>query len=115
MVWIIEPDDTVRVERCSTPRAEQRSAPTIKNPPRPGSLSVIVRAYKSAVAYRINQKRHSHGNLVWQRNYYEHVIRDDNDLDAISAYIFGNPSCWETDDPFRAPPSLSTRRIINPP
>ena len=29
--------------------------------------------------------------LVWQRNYYEHVIRDDNDLTRIENYIAGNP------------------------
>ncbi|MDQ3654562.1 MAG: transposase [Chloroflexota bacterium] len=34
---------------------------------------------------------------LWQRNYYEHIIRNDNDLDRIRAYIDANPSRWATD------------------
>jgi putative transposase len=34
----------------------------------------------------------------WQRNYYEHVIRDDNDLNRIREYIVNNPAKWEEDE-----------------
>jgi REP element-mobilizing transposase RayT len=84
-------------------------------PPQPGSLGVIIRAYKSAVAYRINHIQNSRGTPIWQRNYYEHVIRDEKDLDEICAYIEGNPACWETDDPFQPPIQFITKRIISPP
>lgn len=45
-----------------------------------------------------------HGRL-WQRRYYEHIIRDDRDLDRIRAYIASNPSRWAHDDenPERTP------------
>lgn len=33
-----------------------------------------------------------------QRNYYEHIIRDDNDYDRIANYIKDNPMNWEGDD-----------------
>ncbi len=42
----------------------------------PNSLGAIVRAYKSAVTYRINTVRNSHESAIWQRNYYEHIIRN---------------------------------------
>jgi len=34
---------------------------------------------------------------VWQRNYYEHIIRNDRQLDAIRQYIFDNPQRWYAD------------------
>ena len=37
-----------------------------------------------------------HGRL-WQRNYYEHIIRNEDDLNQIREYISGNPVKWETD------------------
>jgi REP element-mobilizing transposase RayT len=37
-----------------------------------------------------------HGRL-WQRNYYEHIVRDDNEMSRIREYIRGNPARWATD------------------
>lgn len=57
-----------------------------------------MRAYKSAVTYRINTIRKSRGRPVWHRNYYEHIIRDQVELDDIAKYIDANPGNW-VDDP----------------
>ncbi len=35
--------------------------------------------------------------MVWQRNYYEHIIRNENDLEAIREYIMNNPGKWMED------------------
>jgi REP element-mobilizing transposase RayT len=35
---------------------------------------------------------------IWQRNYYEHIIRNDNDLDRVRDYIVNNPLNWEIDE-----------------
>ena len=35
---------------------------------------------------------------LWQRNYYEHVIRDEDDLNRIRQYILDNPACWAEDE-----------------
>ena len=64
----------------------------------PGSLGAIVRSFKSASTKRINLLRNAPGALVWQRNYYEHVIRADDDLDRIRQYILDNPLRWEMDE-----------------
>lgn len=65
--------------------------------PVPGSIPTIVRAYKSAVTYRINQSRGTSGAALWQRNYYEHIIRDENELIRIREYIRNNPFRWDMD------------------
>jgi site-specific DNA recombinase len=64
---------------------------------KPGSLGMIVRSFKSAVTREINMQRGTPGVAVWQRNYYEHVIRDEGDLERIREYIVNNPLCWEKD------------------
>lgn len=64
----------------------------------PGSLGAIVRSYKSAVTRKINQCRHTPGLSVWQRNFYEHIIRNKNELNAIRAYMHNNPANWHNDD-----------------
>jgi hypothetical protein len=62
-----------------------------------GSIPTIIRAFKSAVTKRINEMRKTPGVKIWQRNYYEHVIRNDNELNRIREYITNNPAQWETD------------------
>jgi REP element-mobilizing transposase RayT len=54
-------------------------------------LSEIVRAFKTFSARKVNQLRNSSGNPVWQRNYYEHVIRSELELNQIRDYINNNP------------------------
>ena len=62
-----------------------------------GSIPTMVRSYKSAVAYRINLMNGLTGSPVWQRNYYEHVIRNEKELELISKYIDYNPLNWQVD------------------
>ncbi len=62
-----------------------------------GALGAIVRSFKSAVTRRVNAVRRSPGRAVWQRNYYEHVIRNPDDLAEIRQYIADNPLKWESD------------------
>lgn len=64
----------------------------------PGSLAAIVRSFKSITARRINRIRGTPGAAVWQRNYYERIIRDEDELSRIRLYIRDNPAKW-ADDP----------------
>jgi len=57
----------------------------------PGALGAIVGNFKSITTRRINKIRHTHGVSIWQRNYYEHIVRDDGDLKRIREYIEANP------------------------
>ncbi len=63
----------------------------------PGSLGAIVRSFKAAATRCINTLCGTPGEPVWQRNYYEHVVRDDADLDRIWRYIEANPARWDED------------------
>jgi putative transposase len=60
-------------------------------------LSEIVRAFKSFSARRINALQNTQGASIWQRNYYEHIIRDNEDYLSKSGYILNNPSNWAKD------------------
>jgi REP element-mobilizing transposase RayT len=62
-----------------------------------GSLAAIVQNVKAVSTRRINALRGSPGGRVWQRNYYEHIIRNERELWAIQAYIESNPMQWGLD------------------
>jgi len=64
----------------------------------PSSISSFVQGFKSTVTHQINEIRHTHGSPVWQRNYYEHVIRNEEDLNRIREYIEYNPARWSEDE-----------------
>ena len=61
-----------------------------------GSLPTIISTYKAAVTRTIGRELNETG--IWQRNYYEHVIRDDKDLQNKTDYINANPLLWDEDD-----------------
>ncbi len=70
------------------------------SPPRRHALPEIVRAFKSFSARAINIHRGTPGALVWQRNYYERIVRDVRHLKQVRRYILENPAAWG-DDHFR--------------
>ncbi len=88
--------------------ATRRVAPTTRrvaptdNPrgPASGSIGAIMAQYKSAVTKRINALRGIPATPVWQRNYYEHIIRDDGELERIRQYILDNPARWAEDQEY---------------
>lgn len=53
--------------------------------------------YKATSARKINALRGTPGAAVWQRNYYEHVVRDEEDLNRIREYIATNALRWAQD------------------
>jgi putative transposase len=61
------------------------------------ALTEIVRQFKTFSAKRINGVRNSPGVPVWQRNYYEQIIRDEKSLFFIRKYIRENPLFWNSD------------------
>ncbi|WP_017652226.1 transposase [Fortiea contorta] len=62
------------------------------------SIPTIIRSYKSVVSKRINLIWQTKGQSIWQRNFYEHIGRDQKSLDNIRQYILDNPQRW-ADDP----------------
>lgn len=74
---------------CPTTKGAASRAPT---------LGDVICVFKSISTRRINQFRDNPGCPVWQRNYYERVIRNDHELAAIRNYIATNPQQWESDN-----------------
>jgi len=64
---------------------------------RPDSLGSVLRAFKSIAAIGSNRLLSRSGQPLWQRNYYEHVIRSEESLNRIRDYIATNPIRWELD------------------
>ncbi|MBN1619666.1 transposase [candidate division WOR-3 bacterium] len=62
------------------------------------TLSSFMAGFKSTVTKQINQIRNMPGTSVWQRNYWEHIIRDEQSLNNIKNYIINNPANWVKDE-----------------
>ena len=78
-----------------------KPAPTAMTTPAPAatrhSLAEIIRGFKTFSARGFNELRSTPGIPLWQRNYYEHIIRNDAALDRIRQYIMDNPARWHED------------------
>jgi putative transposase len=62
----------------------------------PKSIGSIIRTYKTAVTKRC--KENGFDQFIWQRNFYDRIIRDDSELRRIQKYVRNNPASWEIDE-----------------
>ncbi len=98
-IVVIE-DNSVR----NAGRGTLQRAPTKKPPaseqfgnPTSNSIPTIIRLFKSTTTKQINSIRETPGYSFWQRNYYEHVIRNESELKRVREYIEANPARWDDD------------------
>jgi putative transposase len=91
-IIVINEEESVRATHAS-PVHIQSSSPMPAGPKR-RSVGAIVGSFKLDAAKLINEQRGTPGATVWQRNYYEHIVRDEADLVRIQLYITANPACW---------------------
>lgn len=75
----------------------ESSGASRRAPTRKPTLGFIVGMFKTECTKQINQFRKTPGGIVFQRNYYEHIIRNENELYKIREYIELNPEMWERD------------------
>ena len=61
------------------------------------TIGAIIRGFKSTTTKQINILRKTPKKPIWQRNYYEHIIRNEKDLNEICEYIINNPQKWDLD------------------
>ncbi len=85
IVYIVETNGRSSLQQHSTFRMK------------PKSLSSFMAGFKSKVTKRFNMMRKTPGIPVWQRNYYEHIIRNEDGLNRIREYIINNPIQWQFD------------------
>ncbi len=105
IIWIVDP----------ALGATRRVAPTNQVAPTktsrtilPGSLGAILAQFKSITTKRINALRNTQGVPIWQRNYYERIIRNETELKSFWNYIDANPLRWQAD---QLHPSASPKRF----
>ncbi|MFH1856549.1 MAG: transposase [Candidatus Omnitrophota bacterium] len=90
-------------------RAQASSAPT---------LSQIIRSFKSKTTMEylkyIHQNKLNISGEIWQRSFYDHVIRDEESLEKVREYIFNNPKTWEMDENNIDNYSVKVQASLNP-
>lgn len=86
--------------RVSLPNvtAESMGGSPLPRGPKPASLGAIMAQFKSRVTKRLWKMPSLKGTPIWQRNYYEHFIRNEKDLQNKTCYIEANPTLWNQDD-----------------
>ena len=86
-------------DTATPPQGHVQRAPTVERFGKPVSNSIptIVRMFKSSTTKKINEMRGLPYSPVWQRNYYEHIIRNEGAMNKIREYIAGNPARWGFD------------------
>ena len=82
------------INRAPTAAAAVGGIAGTMNPMLCVSLSRIVRWYKGRTTYECRKMQM---NFAWQRNYYEHIIRTEQDYIHIAQYIDSNPATWRED------------------
>jgi putative transposase len=113
--WVVMPNHVHGILVLTDGRGVQLNAPTQRRgnslhsliSPRRHTLALVIRTYKAAVT--VLSRRRRYRRFAWQRNYYEHVIRDELELNRIREYIHNNPQQWEFDE--NNPANLGTRAV----
>jgi REP element-mobilizing transposase RayT len=109
--WIVMPNHVHAIIRI-----DAGFVGAVREPPVDGRekkikpLGELVGAFKTVSSKKINQMRGTPGEIFWQRNYYEHVIRGENELERIRNYIYFNPQAWPSDPENPRGPGGTTRR-----
>ena len=113
-VYVVMPNHVHGVILLSTGGSKSACPPTHAQPNRRGEVSSspssnrkhevssptlghVVAYFKYQSTKYINQHRDIPGTQIWQRNYYDHILRDDMDLQRIRQYITDNPMQWQLD------------------
>jgi hypothetical protein len=74
-----------------------RTVPQKKSGAPPKSVSSLISGFKSSATTRINRLNQTPGQKIWQRGFYDHIVRNENELKRIRQYIIDNPAKWHYD------------------
>ena len=105
--WVVMPNHfhgiVIIQSQIKQPRPIDKN--NIRPSMKPRSLSSLIVGFKSATTKQINKLRRTPGSPVWQRNYYEHIVRSEASLQHIRQYIDINPLQWQIDQLHPSNPS----------
>lgn len=91
IIWIAGSNH--RRGEVHSPGAEGGETPPLQRP----NLGSVIAFFKYQCAKNINKLVTNQQTKIWQRNYYDRIIRDDRELQDIRAYVLNNPNTWEAD------------------
>ena len=95
--WVVMPNHAhvILIIHDEDRRGGSRTAPTpIKRKP----LGRLIGVFKTVSTKHINLLRDTEGLIVWQRDFYEHIIRNERELQNKTDYIESNPMMWDEDE-----------------
>jgi len=96
--YIVMPNHLHAIVWIQGPPPSEKPTPRLARGPRPKSLGALVGGFKAATTRRIRALLQTPEAVIWQRNYYERIIRDERELNAIRQYILDNPARWADDE-----------------
>jgi REP element-mobilizing transposase RayT len=82
---------------CDSVSTQQRAHGRAPLHRKPKSLGSFIAGFKSAATRQMNAHFNTPRRRIWQRNYYEHVIRNEEELSNVRQYIANNPLKWDLD------------------
>ncbi|MBN2424996.1 MAG: transposase [Calditrichaceae bacterium] len=91
--WTVMPNHLHGIIIIRDRRGGSRTAPTMKRKP----IGRLIGAFKTVSTKHLNQLHNTPGAKLWQRNYHEHIIRNEHELNRIRKYIRDNPLKWQDD------------------
>ena len=91
-------DDIETVETGLKPVSTKIHISKTKKQTKTHGLFEFVRALKTFSSRKINKINNTKGRSIWQLRFYDHVIRNDKDLNRIRDYIKSNPLNWNNDE-----------------
>ncbi|MDJ1473764.1 transposase [Xanthocytophaga flava] len=94
--WQVAQATTIGSDQTHRSAGNQGDLPIAPTRLNPKSLGAMIGGYKASVTKKVNDIRQA-SESVWQRNYYEHIIRNAHSHQQISEYITTNPQRWEQD------------------
>ena len=86
--YVIMPNHVHMILRISA--KELLQGPMWASAPTEASVPSLIRSWKTLVSKELGQS-------IWQRSYYDHIIRDEQDYTRIAQYIIENPAKWRDD------------------
>jgi putative transposase len=96
IIWIVETGLVRATGRSPLPNLELRAEDNHRLQPK--SLGSLIAGFKAACTTRINRLRRTTGLHVWHRNYHDHIIRNEDELNNIRLYVLDNPRQWVEDE-----------------
>ncbi len=90
--------ENIQALQCNASTAEtdiEKNEQMSKISPKQGSVSTIIRSYKSVVTKNI--RLNIHADFEWQSRFHDHIIRNNQSLERIQNYILNNPQNWDND------------------